>query len=118
MKFEKSSAEMIAFFDAVAPKSEDIEKKKVFGYPACFVNGNMFVGLHENSFIIRLPEPDRAKAIGKEGATQFEPMPGRPMKEYIVAAPQMLENPKKLADWIARSLIYARSLPAKAKKKR
>ena len=26
---------------------EEIERRKMFGYPCCFVNGNMFTGLHE-----------------------------------------------------------------------
>ena len=53
MSFEKSSPERIASFDAALPDDPRIQKKKMFGYPAAFVNGNFFAGLHEENVVMR-----------------------------------------------------------------
>jgi hypothetical protein len=42
MNWEKSSPELIALFAALAPKGAGVEQKKMFGWPCCFVNGNLF----------------------------------------------------------------------------
>jgi hypothetical protein len=52
-------------------------------YPGSFVHGNMFVGLHEDRFVLRLGEEHVAEAR-RAGARAFEPMPGRPMKGWYV----------------------------------
>jgi TfoX/Sxy family transcriptional regulator of competence genes len=80
-------------------------------------NGNMFAGLYQDSLILRLPEEERARFLKLKGAQRFEPMPGRPMREYIVVPEGMLKSPKQLNTWLGRSFEYARSLPPKAKKK-
>ncbi len=45
-------------------------------------------------------------------AAAFEPMPGRPMKEYVVVPPTLV-NDDAVEDWVRRSLAYAGQLPAK-----
>ncbi len=115
MKFEKADPEMVSFFDAVAPGPEEgVEKRKMFGYPCRFMNGNMFMGLHNNNMILRLSEEDRADIV-KGGGRAFEPMPGRIMKEYVVVSKEMLKS-RDLKAWIERSLAYASGLPQKKKK--
>lgn len=93
------------------------EKKPMFGCPAYFINGNMFSGLHQDSFLIRLPEQDRLK-IKKESdeITAFEPMPGRIMKEYVVLPENLINKPAFLNKWLKRSIDYVSALPAKKKK--
>ena len=88
----------------------------MFGYPACFVNGHMFMGLHQENMIVRLSEEDRAEALKVEGSRIFEPMPGRPMKEYVALAPTVLQNRDGVRGWAARALAYAVALPGKAAK--
>jgi hypothetical protein len=41
----------------------------------------MFMGLHEDSLILRLAEADRAEFLGRYDAGLFEPMPGRSTEE-------------------------------------
>jgi len=48
---------------------------------------------------------------------QFEPMPGRPMKEYAVVPPSIVAKPKELGAWIERAHRYGVTLPPKAAKK-
>jgi TfoX/Sxy family transcriptional regulator of competence genes len=114
--WRKSSPELIALFESVAPDQPGVVAKKMFGWPARFVNGNMFTGLHEESMIMRLSEEDRNAFLKAKGASIFEPMPGRKMQEYVVAPDSMLKHPDELRTWLQRSLAYASVLPAKTAK--
>jgi hypothetical protein len=67
------------------------------------------------SWIVRLAEKDRLAAIDKQGARLFEPIAGRPMREYIVLPEVALANREELAAWLQRGFRYATSLPPKAK---
>jgi TfoX/Sxy family transcriptional regulator of competence genes len=117
MKFEKPNPEMIHIFDSVAPGREHGTKtRKMFGNPCSFVNGNMFMGIHNNRIILRLSEADREKFV-KLGGRIFEPMPGRFMKEYVVV-PKEMKTSTELGPWVMNSLSYASSLPPKRKVKR
>ena len=115
--WEKSSPELVALFEQLAPKSPAVTEKKMFGWPCCFVNGNLFTGLHKQSMIFRLSETDRLAFLKLDGAADFEPMPGRKMKGYTILAGLLHRDRKELARWIERSLEFARSLPAKSKPK-
>lgn len=88
----------------------------MFGYPAAFVNGNMATGLHQEQVIVRLPAAERKALLAKPGARTFEPMPGRPMVEYIVVPPNLVVKAAALHGWIVKAVAYARSLPPKIKK--
>ena len=56
MTWEKSSDELMSLFSELAPNGPRVEQKKMFGWPCCFVNGNLFAGLHKENMIFRLPE--------------------------------------------------------------
>lgn len=115
--FRKSPPGLVARFGELAALAGDADRKQMFGYPTCVLRGNMFMGLHEDSFILRLAEPDRAEFLSRYGAELFEPMPGRPMKEYVVVPPALVDS-GEIDDWVRRSLAYAEQLPPKKSKKR
>jgi TfoX/Sxy family transcriptional regulator of competence genes len=116
MKWRPSPPDLLKTFDEVAPPAP-VVRRKMFGYPAAFVNGNMFLGLFQEQMILRLPEQSREQLIG-EGGVLFEPMPGRPMREYVVVPPQILGNSTGLSGWVAKALAYGRGLPPKAAKEK
>jgi TfoX/Sxy family transcriptional regulator of competence genes len=116
--WRKSPDELIALFYAALPDDPRVECRKMFGYPCAFVTGNLFAGLHQESVIVRLAENERAAAIAEQGACMFEPIPGRPMREYIVLPDAALKGRSKLASWLQRALDYAASLPTKEKRPR
>jgi TfoX/Sxy family transcriptional regulator of competence genes len=115
MAWKKASAELVATFNSVLP-GPPAEPRQMFGYPCAFVNGNMFMGLHEERMILRLAEDDRKRLLGVRGASVFEPMQGRPMKEYVVVPASVLGDDGALRGWVSQSLGYASSLPKKKKK--
>jgi TfoX/Sxy family transcriptional regulator of competence genes len=113
MDWQKSSAALVDLFTELAPKDKRVQQKKMFGWPCCFVNGNLFTGLHKESMLFRLSEKDQAAFLRLQGAAEFEPMPGRKMKGYVVFSNPLARDRKELSKWIARSLDYASALPAK-----
>jgi TfoX/Sxy family transcriptional regulator of competence genes len=114
MKMQKSPPDLIEFFASVLP-GPPVTGRKMFGYPAGFVNGNLFMSLFADQMILRLPEDARAELLKKNGAKQFEPMKGRPMKEYVCVPKSMLKERKDLTSWIAKALEYGASLKPKSK---
>ncbi len=116
-KWRKSPPELIALFDEILPDGPGIERRKMFGYPCAFVNGNMFTGLHQESMILRLSESDRQDAIDNLQAALFQPFgPGRmTMREYIAVPDAILGDRKALAAWVMKAVAYTSSLPPKTK---
>ena len=117
MKLKKSPQELIDLFVTVMP-GPPATGRKMFGYPAGFVNGNMFMGLFQDEMILRLPDGDREELIQKHGAKPFEPMPGRPMKEYVSLPHSLMKERKEIDAWVAKALVYGASLKPKSKAKR
>ena len=115
MEWKKTPPELAEKFDRAAPKDPKVVRKPMFGYPALFLNGNMFAGTFQDKIVARLAEDARERAL-KAGAKQFSPMPGRPMKEYIVVPAADVAKPAALAKWVTQSHAYAKTLPAKEKK--
>jgi TfoX/Sxy family transcriptional regulator of competence genes len=115
--WRKSPPDLVERFEATMAPLAGTSLRKMFGYPAAFAgNGHMFTGLHEDRWMIRLPDDARAE-LAAAGATPFEPMPGRPMREYLVLPAELLADAEALQRWLDRSLAYTESLPAKPKKR-
>jgi TfoX/Sxy family transcriptional regulator of competence genes len=112
-KFEKSSPELIARFDATAARFPEADRRKMFGYPALFVGGNLVTGLFAQQWMIRLADHDRAELLRLPGAAPFEPMLGRPMKGYATVPPDVVADDEALDGWIRRAIAFGRTLPAK-----
>jgi len=113
-KWKKSSHELIDQFYDTLEAFDAVEMRKMFGYPCSFLSGNMFTGLHEENWVLRLSELDREE-IKKQGAQPFVPM-GRNMKEYVLLPDSVKENANELRSWIRRSIEFVSSLPPKVKK--
>jgi hypothetical protein len=111
-KFTKTPPEVVAAFDAASPSRGDIDRKTMFSYPALFVKGNMFAFTFGPKIAVRADETTRAKP----GVKRFEPMPGRPMGEYVEVPAKDMKG-AALKKWMAAGLAYGDTLPAKAKKK-
>jgi len=110
----KSPQSLIDLFEKSVPSGTSVSRRKMFGYPAAFANGNLFIGLHQNDFIIRLSEKDRARFSAEFGERRFEPMPGRPMREYVRLPDELLADQRRRASWIDLSLRYAEAIAPKA----
>ena len=113
----KSSDTMKARFEAGAAGIEDLEQRQMFGYPAAFIGGNLTTSLHRESWIVRLPDAERAE-LATRGWSEFEPMPGRPMRGYVVMPEEIAADPDQARGWVDRAAAYVRTLPPKAPRKK
>ena len=110
--FDKSPPELVERFAEVLGRYPDVERRKMFGYPAAFVGGNMATGLFADHWVVRLPdgEIEGAKA---GGAGSFEPIPGKPMKAFVAIPAADVADDAALRAWVERGLAHAGSMPAK-----
>jgi TfoX/Sxy family transcriptional regulator of competence genes len=113
--WEKTPAELADRFNATVSAMPGASVRKMFGYPAGFVNGQMFTGIFGSSWHVRLSDDDRS-ALAAAGGLPFEPMPGRPMREYLVLPPQLAADPAAAEPWLDRALAYVQQLPPKKKR--
>ena len=111
MVWKKSPPELIAAFEKAKPADPSVMSRPMFGYPALFLKGNMFAGTYEDKIVVRFGD-DRT-IPGAKTAKNFEPMPGRAMKHYLVVPDAVMKSPTKLRTWIAHAHAYAKTLPAK-----
>jgi TfoX/Sxy family transcriptional regulator of competence genes len=119
MAWRKPREDLVELLHDVIPEgSAPVEFKPMFGGPCYWTGGNMFAAVHQESIFVRLGEEDRAELLAQPGAHLFEPMEGRPMKEYVVFPAAMLADHEAVRGWMARGLAYAASLPPKEKKPR
>jgi hypothetical protein len=103
----KPSPPTVALFHQVLPEDARVERKQMFGMPCAFVGGNMFFGTFGDSLVARLGPEASAARSAEPGWRIFEPMPGRPWKEYAqVLLSEVSEEELRLSaqaalDWTA-----------------
>jgi hypothetical protein len=72
MAWTKSPQSLVDLFDKSVPSGAGVTRRKMFGYPAAFADGNLFIGPHQNDFIMRLSTEDRARFSAPYGERLFE----------------------------------------------
>jgi TfoX/Sxy family transcriptional regulator of competence genes len=111
--WEKAPPELVERFSSAVAELPGAAVRKMFGYPAGFVNGHLFTGLFRSSWFVRLPDDQRA-ALADAGGTEFSPMPGRPMREYVVLPAELAADAAEAMPWVRRALDHVASKPPKA----
>lgn len=115
--WKKTSKEVTDFLSHET-RNMDCEQKKMFGCPVYFINGNMFMGAHEDNIFLRLSEKDRSHLLSTYDETWvFEPIRGRIMREYIVFPKTLYQGKKFFRHVMGKSVSYVSSLPPKRKKR-
>jgi TfoX/Sxy family transcriptional regulator of competence genes len=114
--WKKSPQELVDRFGSAAAAFPAAEKKKMFGYPSLFIQGNLTAGLFQDRVMMRLSPADRERFLKLPGARMFAPMPGRPMKDYVEVPESVLQEPGDFRGWLAKSVSFVETLPPKKKK--
>ena len=111
----------MAFSEALAERirqrlarRKNVEAKKMFGGVGFLLNGNMCVGVWKDSLIVRLVADQADEALKEPHVKPFD-ITGKPMKGWLLVAPEGLEGDEELADWIRRSVKFVGKFPAKEK---
>jgi TfoX/Sxy family transcriptional regulator of competence genes len=118
MPWSKSPQVLMDLFAECLPDEPGIERRKMFGYPVAFVNGNMFAGLFGDGLFARVPPDLRARLERDHGAKPFEPMAGRPMKDYLAIPDAVIADEEALAAALMAAFMVTKNLPPKLKKAR
>jgi TfoX/Sxy family transcriptional regulator of competence genes len=109
MAFDEGLAERIR---GVLDARSDVDERKMFGGIAFLVAGNMACGVMRDDLMVRM-EPDAAAALESEpGARRFD-MGGRPMRGWLLVAPEATADDGDLERWVRRGEEFAASLPPK-----
>lgn len=117
MAFQKSSPEIMAQFARLLPKHPDATPKKMFGYPACFVKGNFFIGLYEEDYVVRMPGAQKDQLPDMKDASGFNPMgKGSGMKDWWIVPKSVTTSEEGLARFIDAAFEQILTLPEKVKK--
>ena len=88
-----------------------IQEKKMFGGVAFLLHGNMLVGVHKDSLIVRIAPDDTDAALAEKDVRVFD-ITGRPMRGWILVGPQGAGG-AKLGKWIQRAQAFVATLPRK-----
>jgi TfoX/Sxy family transcriptional regulator of competence genes len=89
-----------------------IEEKKMFGGVGFLQAGNMCVGVWHDSLVARLGPDQAALALNEPYVGEFD-ITGRPMKGWVLIAPEGLDTDGQLNAWIERALSFVETLPEK-----
>ena len=113
-----SPPELIERFGLILNRFPDLDRRKMFGYPAAFVAaGHMVTGLHGPNWIVRPADADQDE-LRAAGGADFEPMPGRPMKGFVSLPTDIVGDDEAAGEWVRRAQTYSSTLPPKRPKKK
>lgn len=89
-----------------------IDERRMFGGLAFLVNGNMSVAVSSKGGLLVRVGPENAPDLVDE---QVRPavMGGREMRGWLRVDDKAVSDDEPLANWVRRSVSYARSLPGK-----
>jgi len=76
------------------------------------LNGNMAVGVSGDELVVRVGKDAHDEALALPGARTFD-MSGRPMRGWVLVAPEGIASDTDLDAWINRGVAWAESLPPK-----
>lgn len=89
-----------------------IVEKKMFGGVGFLLNGNMCVGIWQNSLIVRLGPTAAPAALQEPHVTEFD-ITGRPMSGWAMVQPDGLETDQQISAWIDRCWEFVSTLEPK-----
>jgi hypothetical protein len=90
----------------------DFVAKKMFGGVAYLLNGNMAVGISNESLMVRVGKENYETAIAEDHVGEFD-LSGKSMAGWVMVAPQGIAEDDDLSRWIDTGVGFALSLPPK-----
>ena len=97
-------------------KKKNVTEKKMFGGLAFMLNDKMCVGVDKDDLVLRCAPEKTDELLLKKGVRLFD-LTGKPMNGWLLVSPEGHKTDKQLEDWIASSMDFVLSIPAKQKKK-
>jgi hypothetical protein len=76
----------------------DVMSGAMFGMPCAKVGGKAFMGAYGGGVVFKLDPAARERALALAGSELFDPMGGRPMREWVVVDAEHQAAWPELAD--------------------
>jgi TfoX/Sxy family transcriptional regulator of competence genes len=95
-----------------------LTEQKMFGGLGFMIGGNMAIAATGQGGIMVRVDPDESDAICAKSKAEPMVMRGRPMAGWLRVDAVDVKTKAQLQKWVKLGTTYARSLPAKGKKKR
>jgi hypothetical protein len=89
-----------------------VEPRHMFGGVCFMLNGNMCVGVHQSSLILRIGE-ERAAALLRLPHIRPMDLTGKVMKGWATVLPEAIGDDGVLREFVAMALAFVATLPRK-----
>lgn len=109
MAYDEGLAERIR---DITRDDDAISERKMFGGLTFMRHGHMFVGILGDSLMARVGPDAYAAALAQPGVRVMD-FTGRPMKGYVLVAPEFIAEDEALAQWVKDCADFVDTLPAK-----
>ena len=83
---------------AASLAAKGVADSQMFGMPCLKIGGKAFAGFYENAMVFKLTGDAHESALSTKGAHLFDPMDGRPMKEWVVVPAKLSKEWPQLAN--------------------
>ena len=93
-------------------ENPEITEREIFGGIAFLLSGNMAVGVSRDELMVRIDPDDYDEALAMTGVRAFD-MTGRPMRGWILVAPEATAELADLQQWVETGFDFAATLPPK-----
>ncbi len=113
MHFQKPQGNEQQLIDMFLPDDPNVVQKKMFGYPAAFVNGKMFMGTFGGQLVLKLAPDDFENFVKNLNGQQFVPVSNRPMTGFALVPEELIDNEPIMHEWVQKSLHFVENLPLK-----
>jgi hypothetical protein len=104
-KMPKAGPKTVERFEALAEGfvARGAKRSQMFGMPVLKAGDKVFAGTFGDAMTFKLAPEDLEAARTKSGIESFEPMKGRPMKEWVLVP---LAHAKRWQDLAERAFSY------------
>jgi hypothetical protein len=104
-KMPTAGPKTVARFDELAESfaARGATRSKMFGMPVLKAGEKVFAGTYGDAMTFKLGPDDLERARSMTGVEAFEPMKGRPMKEWVLVP---LAQAKRWSDLAERAFDY------------
>lgn len=107
-----SNPELAARVRKALKRQRGVTEKRMFGGDIFLLNGNMLVGVWNDSLIVRLGV-DQASAALQQPYVGPMDITGKPMKGWVIVGPSGLRDDADLRTWAMLAIGFVKTLEPK-----
>ena len=95
------------------PENPGLVETRMFGGFGYLLNGNMCVGIHNDTLIIRVGKDVADRLIAEEEGVGVMDLTTRVMKGWATIQPEAMEDDEELSRFVRYAIDFVETLPSK-----